>query len=143
LNFLANRFSIDDLIPPSEADPKLKYGYQHEVLEWRAAFSPLGFQLHLVGVQVLLLREAGVTTPELDRAAAILAARQDQNAFFAYLHLDSDKYVSDLVRKYCKIDERKNLSQWIWERDQRKTSDWQHSMMWDCIFLVNLLNGNG
>lgn len=140
LNLLAARYGQGDNVPFDMRQPEQTYGYKPEDLEVMAAFSPLGddaYQTHLVGVEIYLLRKAGISSPALDRAAAILAARQPKNPFYLYLHLGNKKLVTDQLRQMCfgnvPADQR---NEWAWQSDQRKNM-WEKSMGWDCVFMFN------
>lgn len=111
-----------------------------------ANVNDLGFSQHLVGVDILALRLAGVDSQYLIDAANKLAERNPGNAFFSYLAGRGDAKVTDEVLARC-TDEPKNLInplfQWQWERSNSPNElgvfAWQQSSMWDCIFMAKLL----
>jgi hypothetical protein len=147
LNDLARGWKMLDRIPPAERDPARRYGDVLGMLEYRAAFAPLGgeaYQAHLVGVQIYLLRAAGRRDPAIGRAAAILAARQPKNPFYLYLHLGkSDKRTIVATREWCSnVPDPQNAFDWSWQRDtdtEQGGPAYKRSMGWDCIFMLNNL----
>lgn len=148
LNVLARLHDVGAEIPPEERDPAKKYGFTYESLPYEAAFNLPGFRLHLVGVQIWLLRAAGHSSVVLDRSAAILAARQPSNPFFLFLHLGKDESVSkELVSKCSEPPEAGVMMEWAWERDQGEKrycaagdkESWKCSMQWDCLFLIRAM----
>src|SRR5262249_17782330 len=100
LNVVAKKFGMPDTIPVSERAPEEKYGYHPDLLPYRAAFARLGFDLHLVAVQVWIYFTQGVQSVALQQAAAILAARQPGNPFFLRLHfgVQGDLVEEQIVR---------------------------------------------
>jgi len=140
LQFLAGRHNLADAIPADVKDPAAIYGYNPSHLEWLAAFAPLGdnaFQTHLVGVEIYLLRKAGLNPPTAQRAAAILAARQPKNPFYLYLHLGKKRLVSDQLREKCFSEVPSGeREEWAWQSDEGKKM-WTKSEGWDCIFMLN------
>lgn len=145
INYLARTLRLpEDLIPADSRNVKDRYGFDWDLLEWRAAFAPIGeeaFHAHLVGVQIFLARKAGIDHPAFQRAAAILAARQPHNPFFLYLHLGKDWRVAQEVNKKC-VDQYPmgERFEWAWQSSESQ-KNWQKSMGWDCVFMINnLLN---
>ena len=104
-----------------------------------AANAPVGFELHLVAVEVFLKMLTGATPGDRARAAASIVARQPDNPFFVYL-AGQDQAWWPRAQEICpKAGDAPstNLSQWAWERatDDRA---WEESMAWDCVFLARL-----
>ncbi|SAL51445.1 hypothetical protein [Caballeronia concitans] len=102
------------------------------------------YPLHLVAVEILLWRSFGAsddTSPILDRAAAILHRRQPKNPFFAYLAGEPKNTVAQGVLQFCPdsaLSVPKDKVQWTWERADGTGAE-KKSMVWDCIFMANLL----
>lgn len=149
LNKLAVRLGASDAIPADMKEPQKKYGFTLDTLAWQAGFAPLGYQLHLVGVQVLVARAMGIDDKRLDRISAILASRDKENPFFLFLHLGPDRRVLEQTNLKCKIrDSQNEFRQWSWERasserDPNGKPPWEVSMLWDCSFMYRLLSGRG
>lgn len=147
LNGLVDRegLSPDDLIPKDSRDFRARYGFEWDFIEWMATFSPLGkeaYQTHLVAVDLFLAQIAGINHPSIQRAAAILAARQPNNPFYLYLHLGRDQLVADALRNTCFGDPAAgDRGDWAWQRDSTEEA-WKKSMGWDCVFMLNLMMGS-
>jgi hypothetical protein len=100
---------------------------------------------HIAAVEILLLRNLGYQSAELNEAAHYAWVRDGENPFFEYLeHGRSDKML-DLIVKKCPSKARPSVFrfQWFPERGEdlqkdRKNRAWEDSMYWDCIFLANL-----
>lgn len=100
-----------------------------------------GYSQHLVAVEILLLRALGYNSNDLlERAAQSLSARQPRNPFFAYLAFGRTAAVRDLVVSQCPgLGETPPVTdEWAWERSDDQEA-WKKSMVWDCIFMANLL----
>jgi hypothetical protein len=138
LNYLAAKFGVGNQIPIEERDPAKKYGQTWDTLPYRAALTEPGFELHLVGAQIWMLQRARLTSPAIRQAAAILAARQNQNPFFLLLHLGNDQRVADQISTKCNAQPQELENQWAWERSQDDAA-WRKSMRWDCIFIIKAL----
>lgn len=101
-----------------------------------------GYPRHLVGTSVYLLRLAGYNSPKLDAAAVTLASKNPENPFFLYLAGKEKSVVASTLRKFCPSTNSsipKEKVEWAWERDESDQA-WTRSMLWDCIFIGNLLN---
>ncbi|MFC7518594.1 hypothetical protein ACFQUU_26635 [Herbaspirillum sp. GCM10030257] len=138
LNFLANRHGLTQLVPADERDPAKKYGHSWDLLPYRAAFAEANYELHLVGVQIWTLQKAGITSPAIRQAAAIMASRQPLNPFYLLLHLGKDQRVANVVSQKCTTNLSNNEDEWAWERNESKQA-WKNSMRWDCIFVIRAL----
>lgn len=140
LNFLSQKEHLPiDSIPYDSRNVKERYGFDWSFLEMQATLAPLGFELHLVGVQVFLAEEAGIEHPAVKRSAAILASRQPKNPFYLYLHLGRDKRVSNELNNTCFINvPTGKRGDWSWQRDSSEEA-WKRSMGWDCVFMFNLM----
>ncbi|MGE1002647.1 hypothetical protein [Ralstonia pseudosolanacearum] len=106
-----------------------------------ANFNKPGYSQHLTAVEIFLLRLQGHNDDYLSAAALTLAQKQPNNPFFQYLHEGATKRVSDLTLSLCptpKTGVPKDPSEWSWEREDSDQA-WKNSMVWDCIFMANLL----
>lgn len=137
--------SPDPTIPSDLQDFESRYGFKWDFLEWMASSSAIGkygFETHLVGVEIFLAQMAGISHPSIQRAAAILTARQPTNPFFLYLHLGRDQRVVDALRATCFVNPAPGAGgDWAWQRDLMYEEAWKSSMGWDCIFMLNLMLG--
>lgn len=143
LALLARRLGRpSDALPEEVRGEPYPYGWSPKLLEWQALANEVGYQLHLIGVQVLLLRELGVTDDALSRASAVLAARQPHNPFYLYLHAGRDKIVSDRLLEQCQPDVLAPLKprfSWVWQHESADKRWGKDPMIWDCQFVARLL----
>lgn len=101
-----------------------------------------GYSRHLVGAEILLLRRAGYSNPKLDGAAHALATKHPSNPFFLYLAGRPAAEVASAATAVCPTKNAplpKAMIEWSWERDESDEA-WRRSMLWDCIFIANLLS---
>lgn len=111
-----------------------------------ANLNAVGYSLHLVGVEILMWRSVGLTDPNILSAAAnVLRDRQGDNAFFAYLAGRDPNDIAGIALRRCPTAPNAHAlprNEWMWERDDNAgpESD-RRSMIWDCIFVSNLLGG--
>lgn len=108
-----------------------------------AQLSKPGYSQHLVAVNLLIFRLAGIEDQSLDKAADLLAKLEPKNAFFLWLANIDQKEVSEAVLAACpdQIQEipAKNIrNDWIWQREQAENPQ-TRSMIWDCRFMAQLL----
>lgn len=106
--------------------------------QMQGAVTPLGFELHLVAVNVLLRKFMKASNTTLQETAKTLFTRQPLNPFFGYLHEGNTKKVRDLLLQQCPQQKPKMTDQWYFERNT-DDKEWKKSMGWDCIALINLL----
>ncbi|MRV70625.1 hypothetical protein GJ700_02685 [Duganella sp. FT92W] len=144
LNLLASRFGQSAAVPLAMRNPQATYGFEEHMLAWQAMLNPAGYRLHLTAVQLWLIRQLRGDSEELRLAAALLAGRQPNNAFFLYLHLGRDKTVQDLLNKTCTPTRPQNeYTEWMWQAAipafDMSSPPWDRSMRWDCHFMYNLL----
>lgn len=94
-----------------------------------ALTAPLGYQLHLVGVHLLL----GwlITKKRGTLAGKILHKRQPLNPFFQWL--------ADVTVIIPEASTTSRCTQWAWERADSECA-WKESMGWDYLFIRNLIN---
>jgi len=142
LGLLATKYGMEAELPADLPAIETRYGFSYDALLWSAMLVNASYRLHLVANTIWLLQSLGETDARLGQAAAILAARQPQNPFFAYLHLGADKRVQALADKLCVApDTRSDFSDWAWQRADVKEA-WKSSMVWDCVFIYRLLAGD-
>ncbi|MBV30664.1 MAG: hypothetical protein CL504_08520 [Actinobacteria bacterium] len=103
--------------------------------------TPDGYQLHLAGVKSLLKRIMNVRHSQQDALNEVLLERQPDNIFFRYLTAQPHQEIYREIISTCPSEETfsGDLNQWAWERDTREAA-WSSSMLWDCIFISNLLD---
>ena len=101
-----------------------------------------GYSRHLVAAEILLLRRAGYSNPKLDGAAHALATKHPTNPFFLHLAGRAAAEVAAAAMRVCPAKNAalpKDMIEWSWERDEADEA-WRRSMLWDCIFVSNLLS---
>ncbi|KGT80462.1 hypothetical protein MA20_07685 [Bradyrhizobium japonicum] len=141
LRYFANKLGVAHSLPIKQTDPEQIYGYSTKALPLLAASAELGPPLHLVGIQLYLHKLTGSwNNDELQKSADILLLRQPENAFFRFLSHGASHDAATTVLKWCRNRTPDNLGEWIWEREQGSV-DWNHSMSWDCVFMINALIG--
>ena len=99
---------------------------------------PVGFNMHLLGVE-LLLRKAMYSSDTLDKTADIISNRQNINPFFYYLSKGKKESTALRVYELCPKEDTTNKEDWAWQRDQEDKKWESESLGWDCIFMINLL----
>lgn len=104
-----------------------------------SAYGSPGFQLHLVGTELLLRRKLSTWTNKTSQAANTLRNRQPENPFFEYVAKGPTKRAAELTLKYCPREKQYDSHQWSWQRADYEQA-WKASMGWECIFMANLLN---
>lgn len=125
----------------SQTEGKYKYFWRFlylPTLILQALFSPKGYQLHLVGVQLLLLRKLNILNPLNFLACLILNIREPKNLLFMYL---AAKPKEKIVEEFCAQvpwEEPKQKSQWSIEREYSEHA-FNESMCWEFIFILNLI----
>ena len=141
LNELANAYGLENLIPADVRDVYARFGYGPHVLPWEAMISQPGYRIHLIGVYIHIARSLGLSFPEFDTAAKLLASRQPDNPFFLYLSLGRDISVLTVLEKKCNVDPNQVAKQeWSWESAD-VLNTWKLKMYWDCAFMYRLLAG--
>ena len=110
-----------------------------------ASTAKLGFPLHLAAVKILLLKMLNVQelNARLRSAAQILYGRQQENPFFLFLSNEQTSPVKQMVLQKCPTEESQLglKNEWAWERCDADKA-WLKSMLWDCIFMGQLLEKN-
>lgn len=104
-----------------------------------------GFPQHLVAVGILVSRQRSSAADDflLKAAAKNLADKQPKNAFFHWLAGGTKVAVAERVNAVCP----KSLAgiptardQWVWERaDNDPSMPAKSLMVWDCIFMANVV----
>lgn len=139
LNFLARKFGKEALVPAEVRDVQQAFGFNYDFFPWQAALLPAGYRMHLIGIEILLAKEAGLRSDSLDLAAKILSARQPKNPFFSFLSLGADQRVVVEAETKCAFDpQRKKFIEWSWEGPENKEF-WKSSMAWECLFIYRML----
>lgn len=135
---LARVFQALDL--PLNSQMENFRGMDSAVMIAESRHAPLGYQTHLVAVEVLLKQILKETPSDNQRAAKILHERQPLNPFYSYLDGDTADNVESRLLELCPDDSSGTepiRRQWAWERDTAEQA-WRESMLWDCIFLAKL-----
>lgn len=104
----------------------------------QAQFAPLGFEVHLTAVSLLLKFKMGQSSETLHSLARALVYRQPTNPFFVYLHEGVSFRSVQLALQWCPSDPPDYKTQWSFERNSNE-HPWLSSMGWECIMLVNLM----
>ena len=133
----------DHLGLPRSTEMRLSAGSDDLVLPTQAEHSPVGFQLHLLGVEALLKKRVGAESSAVTKATALLYERQPENPFFAYLAQGASPELEMRVDTLCPVigDASTARNQWSWERDTTEQA-WRNSMGWDCLFLSHLVEAH-
>lgn len=139
LGALAKKAKLEASLPADYEAMMKRYGFTYDGLVWESLITNNGYRLHLIAVQVHLLRILGETDPRLALVARILAGREPNNAFMVYLHLGADERVRQIADGKCLAPEnRTDFTDWQWQRAEADHA-WSRSMVWDCVFLYGLL----
>ena len=100
-----------------------------------------GYSQHLTGVELLILKKLGFNSWLLRDAAKTLARKNIENPFFQFLAEKGPKVTVPLTIKYCPamtIGKIGQPEQWTWERADVEAAS-VNTMVWDCIFMAQLL----
>lgn len=139
LRLLAQKYGLSNDLPADTDQLIARYGFSYDTLVWEALMTNNGYRLHLVANTAWTLRSLGVADPRIDKAIALIAARQPDNPFFLYLLLGRDKRVLRLVDQKCQANAaRTDFSDWAWQRSENDKA-WERSMVWDCVFMYGLI----
>jgi len=105
-------------------------------------FTPVGFQLHLAGVSLLIQKKIGQWGIIEQEAAEKLAERQPKNAFFQFLagNKSKAKFLVDEVKIVILYEGQGRMHQWCWEREDAERA-WKDSCGHDVVFMDLLLSG--
>lgn len=140
LGALAKKANLEAALPSDYPALMSRYGFTYDGMIWESLLTNNGYRLHLIAVQLHLLRMIGETDPRLAVVAKILAGREPQNAFMVYLHLGADERVRKLADAKCAAPEtRTDFTDWQWQRAEADDA-WSRSMVWDCVFVYGLLS---
>ena len=103
-----------------------------------AATADTGFPLHLIAVELILLKELGFSGHSTYKVTAdSLHSRQSRNPLFAYLAGHNDTAV-ELMLEQIPSARPDSPSEWSFEREQAGEA-WRKSMGWEFLFLRKLL----
>jgi len=139
LQMLAVRHGVQADLPPDLPELLSRYGTSLDTLVWEALMTNTGYRLHLVANTAWLLRALAPQDERVQRAIAIIAARQPDNPFFLWLHLGADARVQRLVDAKCPMPPTSlPRMDWAWQRAEVQKR-WERSMVWDCVFMNALL----
>lgn len=139
LQMLAVRHGVQADMPPDLPVLISRYGISLDTLVWEALMTNTGYRLHLVANTAWLLRTLAPQDERIERAIAIIAARQPDNPFFLWLQLGSDIRVQQLVDMKCPVPPKSApRMDWAWQRAEIQKR-WERSMVWDCVFMNALL----
>ncbi len=111
--------------------------------EFEVKKAPLGYQLHLKGVQIWLYQKMGRPLidgfVDVEHSAELIYQRDPANPFFAFLHQGVSDELAVRLLTLCPAEgQDAPRYQWSWERESKEEA-WHESMGWDCVFLANLL----
>lgn len=107
---------------------------------------PENFPTHLNAIRAWLLLKIGHPDAGIARAAiGKIARHQPRNPFYQYLNEGITPHTIALVKEACPTPGHSragNRQHWAWESSSK---EWitQDSMLWDCIFMRNLLGDQG
>ena len=121
---------------------------------YEASRNPPNFPMHLSAIRAwLLIKINHVDQQRAHQTISMIAGKQPENALYQYLNEDATTKVAALVKQYCPAPSQSrggDLIHWTWESD---SSQWTipakidngkpSSMLWDCIFMRNLLGESG
>lgn len=107
----------------------------------QAQFAPLGFELHLTAVSLLLRKKMGQRSETLQSLAGALVARQPRNPFFVYLNEGVSFRTVQLTSQWCPEQPPQYKSEWSFERNSNQRP-WLRSMGWECVMLINLMESD-
>lgn len=139
LQMLAERYGVQADLPPDLPELLARYGMSLDTLVWEALMTNTGYRLHLVANTAWLLRTLAPQDERVQRAIAIIAARQPDNPFFLWLHVGADARVQQLVEAKCPMPPTSSpRMDWAWQRAEVQKR-WERSLVWDCVFMNALL----
>lgn len=119
---------------------------------------PPGYQTHLNAIRAwLLIRIQHPDSNDAREAIQRIATKQPKNPLYQYLHEGATPRVTTLVKQYCPAPNQSRgggLQHWTWESTSLDSEVWKDgpakidngrpsSMLWDCIFMRNLLGEKG
>lgn len=112
------------------------YGLE-QVIEGQFAFTGPGYQLHLLAVEMFILKEVGYHNNTLVHVALKMASFQTNNPFFQYVAGDLEK-ATNLILQQAPIEQPLERSQWSFERDTKEEA-WKDSMGHEFLSLIRLI----
>jgi len=108
------------------------------LLPLHARLAPVGYQLHLVAVNLLLRRSMGLESTLTRISASMLVERQPGNPLFQWLHQGNTPEVADLTLRRCPVAAPARRIQWAVERSDEEDA-FRASMGWECVALINFM----
>ena len=116
----------------------------HRVFVDEVRLTPPGYALHLQAVKGLLLEKLGKHLTQRRALLQVLMDKQPDNLFFRRLFFGPVPSLYGDLLDQCPAPGRfsGDLRQWAWERDTRSRA-WRRSMLWDCLFLLGMMNRDG
>jgi len=93
-----------------------------------------GYQIHLYAVQEYLRQQMDRGREE---AVCKLLEKEPSNPFFMFLDQGMSDETQSKALELCPTTFDHPKKQWAWERRSSEEA-WKSSMLWDCIFLLNL-----
>jgi len=103
-----------------------------QILYIQAQTAPIGYEHHLISIQLHIRRAVGHWTPTLQNTADVLLRRNPNNAYFEWLANGPTQHAINLVIAQCPTTRNELRNDWIW-------SNGKSSMGYDCIFMINTL----
>lgn len=99
--------------------------------------SPTGYQLHLMGVQLFLLKETGYHHNDLVKASEVLVERQPNNPFFQYINGNREG-AAKLTLEQAPTSQPPQRTQWSFERDTAEEA-YLDSMGHEFLMIIRLI----
>jgi hypothetical protein len=125
---------------------KFNEGYSLNLFSTETDFTPVGYQLHLKAIEILILKRLQFLDNDNYLSIANKIYEKDPlNPFYEYLYRGINPRLVDRVFLMCpssrnllKSVRHRYGGDWIWQRDMRERS-WEIANGHDCIFLMNLM----
>lgn len=108
-------------------------------IQLQSVFSPPGYGLHLIAVELWLRRLTNTWNGKMQNAANQLVSKQPTNPFFEFVARGKTERAAELTLKYCPKARPESANQWSWQRDESEQA-WFRSMGHECIFMSNVLH---
>lgn len=111
-------------------------GYS-EALALTATTAADGYELHLVAIQLLILKRTGTWNATLQYAAQELVKRQGRNALFEFVAHGKSAHYAELMLAQVPDAVPAQMNQWSFERRDNQEA-WKSSMIWEFVFVDGL-----
>ena len=118
------------------ATTQSRKGYS-EALALEANTAPDGYALHLIAVQLLILKRTGTWNNTLQFTAEVLCNRQSQNPLFEVLAHGKTEHYALVMLAQLPQKPPAQMTQWSFERRTSEAA-WQNSMLWEFVFIDGL-----